>query len=805
MWKNYLNTMLRGIWRHKAYSLINIFGLAIGLACCLLILLYVQFELSYDRFHAKADRIYRVSLHAVLAGNQIEAVTSPYPLAQTLVRDYPEIETAGRFRQFFRDTLVAVNDGAIRFQEPRIFHADPALLDIFDFQFLAGNPATALVDPGSVVISRTTAAKYFGDNDAVGQTLSFNGERDYLVTGVIEDVPANSHMHPDFLVSFTSDANHDSQVWISNNIQTYVLLRRDIALDAFVLKLPELVVNYVSPQIEAAMGISADEFLDTGGTYGFDLQRLTDIHLHSHMQGEIETNGNAGYVYTFIAIALFILLLACVNFMNLSTARAANRAREIGVRKTLGAERGQLIVQFLSESILLTFIALAIALPLVAAIMPAFSAITERQLSAAMLFSRPFVYLLIAFPFLIGLIAGSYPALFLSRFHPLEVLKGTLSSGVKSSRLRSLLVIFQFAISIALVAATLIVYAQLDFMRNQSLGFFGEQVVVIHRANALGDSLQSFQAQLEGEIGVVGVASSVHVPGEQSDQNIYYLEGEPSSESKAIWSMGVGYNFLETLEIEVLAGRSYSREFGAEENTYIINERAALEFGIDNPTQHRIIQPGPNGTTNGPIIGLVRDFHFESLHEEIKPLVLRLSDFTRYIVVRVRPENLSQTLAAIETRWLAATGDEPFDYSFLDADFEELYSGDRRLGLVFSGFAVLAIVIACLGLYGLASYTILQRTKEIGIRKTLGASLQDIVLLMSREFMWLVALAIVLAIPTAYLAMTTWLELFHYRIDVPLQALLTASVVAIIIAFLTVSVQSVMTGLQNPSLSLRDE
>jgi len=805
MWKNYLNTMLRSMWRHKAFSLINIMGLAIGLACCLLILIYVQYEFSFDRYHRNTDRLYRVTLHAILAGNEIEATTSPYPLAATLSREYPEIEAAGRLRQFFRDTLVGTDNGAIRYQEKRIFHADPALFDIFDFDFLAGDPRTALNEPGRVVLTRSMAQKYFASLDVVGQTLTFSGERDYLVTGVIDDVPDNSHVHPDFLVSFTSDEDHDSQIWISNNIQTYALLRPGTSVPELTVKLREIVRKYVGPQIEEAMGFDVDQFFNQGGAYDYRLQPIADIHLHSAMQGEVEPNGNINYVLTFIAVALFILLLACVNFMNLSTASSANRAREIGVRKTLGAGQGQLIVQFLAESVMLTLIALAVALPLVALLLPAFGAVTERQLTLQVLLSFPTLPLLCVFPFLIGLIAGSYPALYLARFHPLEVLKGSLSGGLKSGRFRSLLVVFQFAISVALVSATLIVFTQLDYMRNKSLGFEKDQVVIIHRANALGDARDAFLTQLENQSGVLSVSSSVHVPGVQFDQNVYYLDGQPSSESKPFWSMTVGYNFLETLGFELIAGRTFSRDFGDDENAYVINERAAGDLGITDPLQHRIVEPGPSGVDSGPIIGVMRDFHFESLHQEIRPLVIRLDDFTRFIAVKIRPEAISQSLTGIEATWRQVTANEPFEYTFLDADFESLYAGDRRLGLLFSGFSVLAIFIACLGLYGLASYTILLRTKEIGIRKTLGASLQDIVLLMSKDFMRLVLIAILVAVPVAYFGMNSWLQLFYYRINMPLPAFLIAGLLAVVIAFITVSVQSLASGLQNPVYSLRDE
>ena len=795
--------VFRGIWKHKAYSAINIIGLAIGIVCTLLILLYVQYEFSYDRYHEKFDRIYRVSLHGVLAGNEINAVTSPYPMAAALTREFPEVEAAVRFRQFFSDMLVSV-DG-LHYQEKRIFHADSSLFYIFSFNFLAGDSATALNDPNTVVINESMARKYFANTEALGNTITFNNSRDYLITGIIEDLPDNSHFHPDFLVSFTSDSDHDSPVWISNNIATYLLLRPGISAEEFAPKLEELVSKYVAPQIEQAVGISFDEFFNNGGVYAYNLQALSEIHLNSDMEGEIEINGNANYVYTFLAIAFFIMLLACINFMNLSTARSANRAKEIGVRKVVGAQRSQLLIQFLLESILISVLALFIALPLVSLLLPTFNALTEKDMSLSLFFSLQSLLLLVLFTLAVGVLSGSYPALYLSRLQPQEVLKGKYSAGAKRTWLRGSLVVFQFAISIALVSATFIVYSQLSYMRTKALGFDKDQLIVIHRAGALGDRLENFKDQTTQQPNVLNVGSSVHVPGMQVDQNVYILEGKSAAESRMIWASAVGYNFIETMEFEIVAGRSFSREFGADESAYIINETAAREFEIQNPIDHRLVEPGPDGTRTGQIIGVVRDFHFESLHQEIRPMLFRYSDFARYVVVRVRPEGIRQAIADLESRWREMTSGEPFEYSLLNEDFDNLHQGDRKMGEIFTGFSVLAIFIACLGLYGLASFTTEQRNKEIGIRKTLGATVANIVLLISREFILLVLIALVIAVPMAYFAMNLWLQLFSYRIDISPMPFITSGVLALLIAFLTVSVQSISAALTNPVLALREE
>lgn len=804
MWKNYVSTVVRGIWKNKVFSAINILGLAMGLACSLLMLMYVQYEFSYDRHHENFDRIHRVTIQAMLGGNAIEAVSSPYPMAAVLPREFPEIETAARLREFFSEVLVALGD--TRYQEGDVFHADPQIFDIFSFKFLEGDMSTALDEPNTVVLNQTMAQKYFPGGDALGKQLVFNDERNYQVVGVIEDMPSNSHFHANFLVSFTSDDEHDSTNWVSNNIQTYFTLRPGTSAKEFAEKMELIVTKYVAPQIEAAIGINIEEFFASGGQYEYAIQPLSYIHLNSNMDGEIETNGNANYVYTFLAVGLFVLLLACINFMNLSTARSSNRAREIGVRKVMGAQRSQLLVQFLAESVLLSFFALAIALPLIAAVLPAFNALTEKTMSLDVLFGAQAFGLLLLFTILVGCISGSYPALFLSKFHPQEVLKGKFSGGAKNSWFRGALVITQFTISISLVAATLIVYEQLNFMRDKSLGFEQDQVLVIKRAQALGDQLGAFKELVNNMPQVVNAATSAHVPGEGTDQNVYALEGSPMTEAVAIWSFTVGYNYVETLGFELLEGRAFSEDFGADESGYILNEAAARELGIsDNPTGFRLNEPDPEGNRYGPIIGMVKDFHFQSLHEEIRPVLLRIQNFSRYVVVRVEADNMQQTIAQIEQQWNEMTNNQPFEYSFLDADFASLHDGDQRLGQLFTGFAGFAILIACLGLYGLASFTTEQRTKEIGVRKTLGASVSSLVLLISKEFMLLVGIALIVAIPVTYISMNQWLGLFSYRIELPAMAIAISGILAVIVAFMTVSIESARAALTNPVQTLRDE
>ncbi len=798
--------VFRSIWKYKVFSAINILGLAVGIACSLMILMYVQYELSYDRYHEKQDRIYRTYLQGTVAGNVLRAPVGPYPMAAALRSEFPEVETAARFRQFFQETLISIGD--IKYQEAEVFHTDPEFLDIFDIEFIAGDKGSALSDPNTVVITATTAAKYFplgGVAAAIGQTLRFNDEEDYRVTGVIEDVPSNSHFHPDFLVSFTSDEDHDAPVWISNNIYTYLLVRPGTSVTQLEEKVQELVPKYVAPQIEQGLGVTFEEFYAAGGRYEYGLQALAEIHLYNGFDGELEPSGNAAYVYTFQAIAIFILLLACINFMNLSTARSANRAREIGVRKVLGAYQGQLIGQFLTESIVVSLLALVLAIPLIAALLPSFNALTERNMSLETLLNPVSILLLLGFATLVGTISGSYPALFLSRFHPQEVLKGKLARGSKQGWLRSGLVIFQFVISISLVAATLIVFNQLDLLRSMPLGFAKEQVVVIKRISALGDQLQSFKDQVLQQANVINASATVHVPGDQSDQNGYMIEGRPASETYIISRFNVGYGFLETLDIELLQGRNFSEDFTGNHSGFILNEAAVEELNLANPLENRIIEPSDEGPISAPIIGVVKDFHYKSLHEEIDPMIMQVQEFSRFLIVRVQAGNIQQTLREIEDTWRVMTNGQPFEYSFLEEDFDDLHEGDKKMGEIFAGFSALAVIIACLGLYGLASFTTEQRTKEIGIRKTLGASVSTIVLLLSKEFMILVLLAILISIPLTYLTMNEWLQLFAYRIDIGTGVFIVSGLMALLIAFITVSFQSTRAALTNPVMTLRDE
>ncbi len=803
MLKNYLILALRLLWKNKILAGINILGLAIGLAASILIFIYTQFELSYDQHNLKLDRMYRITLQASLGGNDIAATTSPYPMAAALRNEFPEIETAARFRQFFQETLVSY--GELSYQESDVYHVDQQFFDIFTANFLSGDPDSALTEPYSIILTSSMADKYFSNEPALGKLLRFNNGQDYEVTAVIEDFPENSHIHPEIMVSFNSDSDHDSQFWVSNNINTYLLVHEDTNIEALESNLQSLVSKYVAPQIEQGIGATFDEFIAGGGAWTYRLFPVADVHLYSNLEGEIEPPSSAIYVYTFQAVAVFILLLACINYTNLTTARSVNRAKEIGIRKVIGAHKNQLVGQFLCESIMTCLMALCLALPLVALCLPLLNAITDRTLSPNFLFNAGTLLQLVIGTAVISIIAGSYPAFYLAKFQPQLVLKGNLSRGGGNYWIRGGLVVLQFAISIALISATLIVFTQLNYVRSKDLGFEKEQLIVVERAGALDEQLEAFKNQVAQHTGVISITSSSHLPGDGGDQNAFMIEGRPATESEVLHRFTVNYDYIETLGITLNQGRSFDRNQSGEHPGFLINETAVRELELENPLSTVLMEPDDDGMISGRVVGVVNDFHFLSLHQPINSMVLRIDDFTRYVIVRVANGETDSVIRSMETIWNNMTNNEPFSFTFLGDEFDSLHEGEEKVGELFFGFSVLAIFIACLGLYGLASFATAQRTKEIGIRKVLGASVSNIVLLMGKEFLILVGIAFLFAVPAAYFAMSRWLEVFAYRIDIGLGAFLVSGVLAMVIAFATVGYQAFIAASNNPSLALRDE
>ncbi|MBN1210995.1 MAG: ABC transporter permease [candidate division Zixibacteria bacterium] len=805
MIRNYFKIALRNITRNKAYSLINITGLAIGMACCILITMWVVDELSFDRYHENAGRIYRVTHELTLGGTSRTAPLVSLPMAPALVEEYPEVINAVRLSRVPR-TPVQYGDKV--FYEEGILFADSSVFDIFSFPLVEGNPGNALAASYTAVLSEATARKYFGDEDPLGKTIIYNGSSYYTVTGVVKDVPRNSHFTFDILCSYKTLV--EDQPWRSawGNIGDfgYILLEKNADYRALENKLPALIDKHLG-----------DALKQVGASLKLFVQPLTDIHLHSNMVGELGSNGNIVYVYLFSGIAVFILLIACVNFINLATARAASRAREVGMRKTFGAMRSKLIRQFVSESILFCFLAVILSLVLLELFLPLFNSIAGRELSVSFWRSPWFIPGLLGLVLLVGLAAGSYPAFYLSSFQPIRVLKGDLKSGRSNARFRSVLVVFQFTISIALIAGTVIIYNQLNYVRSVNLGFQQDQVVVISNMNKFQLYQQeSFRNEMSGLAGVVDVTLSSGVPGKSGGYLQNFLpEGFSEDQSQLVRVMKIDEHFLSTLGIELASGRNFSEEIASDSvESVLINETAAAMFGWDEAIGKIIKQPDTQSPERDyishKVIGVVKDFHINSLHEPIEPLIITSKyepwlETIRNLSVRLAPGNIRNTMDLIKDRWSAFSSNLPFDYFFLDETFARQYREDERLGNLVLSFSLLAVIIGCLGLLGLSSFTAEQRTREIGIRKVLGASMTGIVRLLLKEFTLLVLAANVIAWPLAYFVMKRWLEGFAYHTDIGPGTFIVTGLIALAIAILTVSYQAVRAAVLNPVKALRHE
>ena len=799
MLKNYFKISIRNLKKHKGYSLINVAGLAVGLAGCILIMLFVQDELRYDRHHEKADRIYRMVLDTRFAGDELTLPSAPAPLARTMLEVFPEVEAAARLEQ--RANMVVQYEDR-RFREDRFFYADSSLFDVLTIPFVQGEARAALTQQNAVVLTETMAHKYFGAEDPLGKMLVVNGT-DFRVTGVVADPPVHTHFHYDFIASFITRPYSENTKWFPINYFTYVALRPGATQAALDAKISELVRTHMAADIEELVGVSYDEFLKRGDYLTYYLQPVADIHLRSHFEQEIEPNGDITYVYLFSVVAFLLLLIACVNFMNLATARSANRAREVGLRKVLGSYRRQLVQQFLGESVLLTMVALVLALGLVVLCLPLFNDLAGKSLDLYFLRDGRFWLGIVVFGVGVGLMAGSYPAFFLASFHPVTVLKGRAGRGVKRSGMRNGLVVFQFAISIMLIVGTLVVRNQLTYLQTTRLGFDKEHVVVIKRVQTLGDQREAFRQAVLQHANVTHAAASEVMPGEPSGTNAYRKLGEDRTYAWRYFSIDADY--VETLGLELAAGRDFAPEFTADSAAVLLNETAAKALDWDDPVGQVLeLSSGERFT----VVGVVKDFHHESMHVEITPLIIHPLGVTgnaRVLAARIRPEDIPATLAHLQAQWEAFAPGDPFTYAFLDQDFDSLYRAEQQTGVTFSVFAMLAILVACLGLFGLAAFVAEQRTKEIGVRKVLGASVVGIVMLLSRGFLKLVGLAFVLAAPVAYLAMDRLLQGFAYRIEISWWIFLVAGLAALAITLLTVSYQAVRAALADPVKALRYE
>jgi putative ABC transport system permease protein len=814
MLQNYFTIAFRNLKKQKFYTLINIAGLAIGVASCVIILLYITNELSYDKSYTDHDRIYRVDAEMKFGDNHLLMATTPTPMAETLRKDFPEVEVAARF---WNNTSMIFRRTEESFKENYTVYADSSVFRIFDIPFIEGDPLTALKEPNTMAISKKAADKYFPGEQALGQTLISNNGQVWKITGVYENIKSNNHFYFDFILALVSVDYHRDTGWLGNNFTTYIKLAKDAKAEDLAAKFPKMVLTYAGPQLKSALGadFSFEKFESQGNKLVFTLRPVTDIHLHSDHMSEMGANSSITYVYLFGTIVAFILLIACINFMNLSTARSSNRAKEVGIRKVMGSLRSHLVRQFLIESVLLSVGSFLLAIVIAWMVMPMFNELALKQLSLPFS-STVFWLLLIGGSLITGVLAGLYPSFFLSAFRPVNVLKGNVSMGTKSGIIRGALVVFQFWISIVLVVGTIAVNRQLDYIQTKKIGFNKDQVLVVHDAYALNDQLHSFKDEVvsDNRIKSGSISSFLPVKGFHRSDNVYWPEGKSPTEENMIslQNWGVGHDYVKTLGMKIVQGRDFSKDFLSDSSGVILNETAVRMFGYttENAVGKRITTFGENAADAksylvSTIVGVVEDFHFESLRQNIGPLGLFLKNTSNMIAFRFEAKEAQDVIKSVEKTWKKFGPGLPFEYSFLDEEFGRMYSAEQRLGYIFFIFAGLAIIIACLGLFALTAFTAEQRTKEIGIRKVLGASVSGIVVLLSKEFGKLILIAFALAAPAAWYGIDWWLESYTYKTEIGVAVYIIAGVTAFGIAWLTMSYQSIRAALANPVKSLRSQ
>ncbi len=797
MFQNYFKVTFRSLKRHKAYSFINFAGLAVGMACCILILTYVHWELSYDRYHEKSDRIFRLAVNGDINDRAFNIACVNNPPGPYLAQEWPEVEAAARIRP--RNRCVVIFEDK-RFFEEGVMWADASLFEVFSFPLITGVPGTALKNPYTAVITDSMALKYFGGDEPIGRILRIDDQADYTITAVMQDVPENSHFTFDILLSNeTRYVTDKAQMvrWMGDfNNYTYLLLRPGVDPAELEARFPALIDKQMGRILNAI-----------GGKITYILQPLTAIHLHSRLEGEIAQVSDIAYVYIFSCVAAFILLLACINFMNLATARSANRAREVGMRKVHGAVRSKLVRQFLGESMIYSFASLALALLLVEAVLPLFRSLSGRPMHIPYFELGWLIPSLLGLALLVGMAAGSYPAFYLAGFQPSHVLKSGFAAGRSRSRFRQVLVTFQFAVSTMLIIGTAVILSQVSYMKNKRLGFDKERVAIIRITNErMQDALEPIKQEMLRIPGVMDVAMSSHVPGWGARRNICLPEGFAPDESVMMGIIGVDADFIPALGIQLASGRNFSNEFPSDpDKSVLINETAARRLGWDEPLG-KLIREGDDRMIPKTVVGVVEDYHFMSLHDTIEPLLItNTRDDLEALIIRLGPGDVSAILGSLQARWESVVPGLPFDYFFLDQEFDSQYRAEERLSRIFAYFSLLAIFIACLGLFGMAAYTAEQRTKEIGIRKVLGASAGQLVLLLNREFSALVILANLAAWPLVYWFARRWLEDFAYRISLNLSIFLVCALAVFAIGILTVSYQSIRAALADPVDSLKYE
>lgn len=795
MLKNLIKISIRNILREKGYSLINIVGLSIGITCSLFLLMYILDELSYDRYHKNSDSIYRVVSNLREPDNAFTWSVAQIPLAKELRENYSDVKDAVRFFSTGR-SLFRYEDKS--FYEDGFYLSDSTVFEMFSYQFITGDENTALDAPNSLVITESIAIKYYGTTDCLQKTLTRSNDQVFTVTGVIEDVPANSHFSFDGLISRSTNPEQRGS-WGNFGVFTYLQFQEGYNPEDFRANLDSIVAQKVSPIFES-IGISMT----------YDLQKITDIHLHSKIQDEAEEGGDISYIYIFSIIAAFMLIIASINYMNLATARSFKRAREVGIRKVMGSLKGQLIGQFITESVLLTLFAVLISLGAIYLLLPYFNHVSSKDIAFTYLLKQEVILSLIGIVVLVGVLAGSYPAFYLSAFKPSQVLKGKVSNKGGNSMVRKSLVVLQFSISIFMLISTLVVYDQLSFMQNKDLGFSKEQVL---RIEIPGEDLRRNLGVLRNQLlqlpDIVNVATASTTPGSNIPKVIFNVE----SNSGEMLDRGVNFyradfDYLSTLDMQIIEGRDFSKDVLSDTSSAVlVNEAMVDRMAWEEPIGKKFEIPTRDTVEVKYVVGVIKDYHQNSLYDVIKPLIVMFGKNNYFTYVKIGSDDIVASTKLIESEWNKVFPNQPFEFQFLDQDFDSQYAADERRGVIFTVFSTLIIAIACLGLLGLISFTTEQRTKEIGIRKVVGASIQSIVILISKEFLVLIILAIIVAFPLAYYFMSNWLQSFAYKIEMNDEffTFLISAFMALIITLLTVGYHTVKAALENPVKALRNE
>ena len=818
MIRNYFKIALRNLLKRKTYAFINIFGLALGAAICLLIVLFIKSEKSVDAWRDNADHVYRMVLKRQYPGRSTSYAIIPQSYAKTVKEELPEVEESVRVFNFFNNGTFQLQYGDLKFEETKVYFADPSFFTIFNTEFLFGSPNECLTKPNSAVVTETTAKKYFGSADqAVGKILQPEGENSQPIeiSAVTKDWPENSHFTFNILLSTSGQDNFDDINYVGFSAYTYLLLNENASPEKVTSSFPEIITKFAAGDIEKQFATTVEKFNRDGNGYTYYLQPLNDIYLTSHLENEFRANGNATTLYIFIIVAFFILFIAGINFINLSTARSSERAREVGIRKTFGSEKKALIFQFIVESFLLSMISMIVAVGLFALLASVFNDISGKAFSLQTLWSLDVIILLISFTCITGLLAGIYPAFVLSSFRPIEVLRGKFKSGKKGRFLRSGLVVFQFSISVILIICTLVVNKQMHYMTSEKLGFQKEQTLIIERTDLLGENTRAFKNEIKTIKGVANVTSTSALPGQQNYFGTSWATLDNRNQPMTGRGIVVDDEYQKALDLTLVEGRFFSKDFPTDSLAVVINEKAAREFGLQNPIGSRIISNdifmnAPDGTQyTYEIIGVIKDFHYQSLHEPITPLVFtngsRFNNVLGLAAVHVEGSSFAFAIDEIETIWKKFVNDKPFTYQFLDQTIEQQYQAESRARKVFTFFSLITIFIACIGLLGLAAYTTRQRVHEIGVRKVLGASVGNIIGMLSMDFIKLILLATIIATPIAWLAMNNWLQNFAYHINSIWDLFMAATLIVILTAFLTISFQAIKAAIANPVNSLRTE